>query len=1417
MDSRVIENRDDRANTPFVTEYDATPAFWNYLAGLNPNDLIAELIQNDLDQGANLTVISFERTRLICEGNGAPVDSEGWQRLRKIQGAGDQVPAKRNKFGVKNHGLNTAFTIGDEIRLMSDGKAIVRTLYKNGRKESPYPGASECPMEDRQAPAAGCRVIVSYRDDDLEPIQGEAIKINAVDAERIELLFRSACASIPEQFAGVVSPEITPKYEIVLRHWEFGEVRFLFSCTRTPKIVKRMEVFQRRCVVSGTFSPLPEGLCERAVRRFIPLRGILKERVADYFRRKRHYFIEVSWPIDTKGKPKTGTGKFRYPIGYPLDSHEARTGHGTYFNAPFSSDNKRHAPAQQEATFGELRKECESLLIDALAYYTIPRWKADGLKPVVPSADADDGDEVVRPILAALAKKGKIPVVNYRQATELAIKRKRGKRQSVGRQPARRYSKQERQYRFVVPALTWAKDTVHPSLSLLCPCSERQLHPRVHTDIVRLLADCDTPGFAEDFIRFDENDVFDRVTASGNQFFRKIADPDREFSESFITKVYLDLIKLALDENQLDAGKEDALVTALLLPDIHGRATTFLDLYSNVSLPSDIPGLRLPPILDPKLAAHALFRRRKWKIRKFTMGEFLANGTLQAADDQTRSMFWKWLCSNSRHIAVRDRSQLADLIIWPDENDSLCKISDLCDPRSRPIENVLAGFIRRPHEQVRRSKLVSVSGRKRTSVRRVPTGDEVAAWLDTRLAQFEIGSQPGSATTDELYRFEADLAILLKNRSIASLLKEAAVTLPALARDGSLRRRTQLVIPSPGNGQLFLPHRYLLKDRKRVALLDKLSPALNAPTPVMLLDAFAEDPGNISALQPRLKEFISITESDSDERRTLAGMAIIPVADQLRPPSALALPSNKGDYWGDWKTRISVKGLSQNDQRRYRAAGVSSALPKPETSQAFFGWLQNQDQDDLRRHIPLVLRHILHQNGPTHWAPIVTGTPCIPTRSQDGLRLVSLQTARHRPVFLSDAGGIGDAVIQKDHAVLLVIDHVEEVTMPISEQLRKLGIRSLRETLKEPKRVVGTGDIAPVSEEILALFHNLQHPQFKHTFWKRLNELEVKSELVRHDWHNRLRRVQQICLAKEVEARYRFRNKFYLLEVDAGFDPETGVFWMKRGIGAYAHGLYESVAKQLVFKPTARPIDLLALEHAVVLEIADPSFGRPAGFKADSSDDDIVGDDTGGLGHDGDEDNTLGEAVGGHSPFTPDPERNKPQTGPISNGPRGTLRRSKGESGSSSPSGPRQAPDLEKKHKEDLKRQYASHCQMCLCKRLPQELAPTGSYIEWEEVRRKVVEAHHPDLVSAGGARHAGNLLLLCKLHHDNYGRRFTRAGITAALRDNPKRMSICFGENSHVMGRQIEFEVSGTGEIVKLFFTDDHVEYWLSQETVSD
>lgn len=1414
----------DSDERQFVTEADWISGFWNYLLDLARDDLIAELIQNDLDQDATRTVVSFERDRLVCEGNGRSVEADGWKRLRKIQGAGDSVPAKRGKIGVKNHGLKTAFTIGDEIRLMSAGRAIVQTLYANGRRKPPHPGASPAPVPDPEAPPNGCRIIIRYRHAAIEPPHGEANVLGAVRAEEIDALFLTACANAPEQFAGIVSPEVAPRYEVVLRHWRLGEARFTFSCSRPRKIARRIELFRRRCIVRGSISALPEGLQEQAARRLVPLKGRLRQRIADFFRRGNRFFVEVSWPVDGHGKPKIGTGRFRYPIGYPADSHEARTGHGAYFNAPIASDNKRHGPARNEATNGELRAACESLLIDVLARHSVPRWGADGLTPLAPSLGADNQGEAIRPLLAALASQGAMPTLTWTAAVSLLDSKGHSARAAARRIALPRHAAEARRYKFIIPAPIWVSQAFNPALSVVSPRSELQLDPRTHTGIVNLLTDPKTTGFGDVFVAFDENDAFSRLAAGGNSFFDGLTDPESDLAHSFIARAYLDLIDAALRTEYCDDDREEALQGALLLPDLSGRPTPVSALHSSAVLPSDVPGLTFPPILHRALVGHPLFKRRKWHRPRYTMASFLESGTLQNADENTRRLFWNWLRRNERRIKPHERPKLAGIPIWPDDTGRLRVFGDLCDPRSPRVASVLRDFIRQPHEQVRRSKLVSAGGKAHTALRRSPTDQEVADWLNDRLTLFSKEITPDARTVSALGRFESDLAALLQDAGTARALKSADASLPALAQDGSIRERTTLVMPDRAVERLALPARFLLKHNRRAAVLDRLSLALSGPTVPMLLDALTEDGDNFAALQPRLHQFLSLTKPGDEARLQLADLPIIPLHGSRFPPSELAFTGPKGDYWGSWKRRVTARGLSQEDQRRYRAAGVTSASPDRETSRVFFEWLSEHDETALQQHVPCVLRHILHQDGPANWAKVFTGIPFIPARGRDGVRLVSLSSAERRPVYVPDAEDIAEAIIQHDRAILLVIDHVKEVAEPIREPLRNLGIRSLREALKEPESVSGTGKTASARIDVVGRLRALRSNHFRRTFFKRLATLGVEPELVRHDWHDRLSRIREIRFADTVEARYRFRRSLYAVPADGGFDPGSGTFWMNGARGVGLGSLYEAIAAQLVFKPSARPVHCLALERALELEIRDPSYGRPHATSPDAEDEDHVADtedaeaqeEAGDEGGGGDAD--PGEAVFGHSPFEPDPSRNTPHPGPISSSAAATSRRS-GRSGNGSAGGgeTKPAPELELKHIEALKRShYASHCQMCVCERTPHDLAPPGSYIQWEEVRRRVVEAHHVDLKSAGGARHAGNLILLCKFHHDNYGRRLTRAAITEALQGDTVDKVIRFGVDgeavTEVEGRQIELMIPDTGEVVEIFFTAQHADYWLSR-----
>src|SRR5262249_47706275 len=252
-------------------------------------------------------------------------------------------------------------------------------------------------------------------------------------------------------------------------------------------------------------------------------------------------------------------------------------------------------------------------------------------------------------------------------------------------------------------------------------------------------------------------------------------DANAELADPSIARAYLDLIHAALDQGSCDDDTEDALQDALVLPELSGQPTPFRSLHSNAVLP-------------------------------------------QNAHEDARRLFWNWLRQNGRRIPPRERPKLAEIPIWPDEKGRLCALRELCDPRSRRVASVLRDFIRRPHEQVRRSRLVSVRGKARTAIRRSPTDQEVIRWLHDRLRLFPPGIRPDARAVSALERFEAALATLLQDAGISRALKGAVASLPALAQDGLIRERAKLVTPSLTVERLALPSRFLLK---RASALDR--------------------------------------------------------------------------------------------------------------------------------------------------------------------------------------------------------------------------------------------------------------------------------------------------------------------------------------------------------------------------------------------------------------------------------------------------------------------------------------------------------------------------------------------------------------------------------------------------------------------
>ena len=205
------------------------------------------------------------------------------------------------------------------------------------------------------------------------------------------------------------------------------------------------------------------------------------------------------------------------------------------------------------------------------------------------------------------------------------------------------------------------------------------------------------------------------------------------------------------------------------------------------------------------------------------------------------------------------------------------------------------------------------------------------------------------------------------------------------------------------------------------------------------------------------------------------------------------------------------------------------------------------------------------------------------------------------------------------------------------------------------------------------------------------------------------------------------------------------------------------------------------------------------------------------------EDGTLSATSGIHAVPKPDPLSNVPKPGPIPSTDSGIVR------GLSKPTGGTTRPQsaIEKVQIDDLKEMKemgdasftvqaaARHCQACLAAAEPKILAPLSSYVALSENRRQVMHAHHCDHVNAGGARHAGNILLLCRYHHLALGDAVTRIDVLQAF-EQAGRHSRTFnaddGVSKCLQGEVVAIHPPQRRDPVSLFFTKEHAAYWLTK-----
>ena len=91
--------------------------------------------------------------------------------------------------------------------------------------------------------------------------------------------------------------------------------------------------------------------------------------------------------------------------------------------------------------------------------------------------------------------------------------------------------------------------------------------------------------------------------------------------------------------------------------------------------------------------------------------------------------------------------------------------------------------------------------------------------------------------------------------------------------------------------------------------------------------------------------------------------------------------------------------------------------------------------------------------------------------------------------------------------------------------------------------------------------------------------------------------------------------------------------------------------------------------------------------------------------------------------------------------------------------------------------------------------------------------------MNAGGARHAGNILILCNHHHQYLGDRISRQDVIKALKETASDHTVVFKTFIHdttiekrVPGKVATITIPLQGEKIKCFFTEAHAKNWLQK-----
>jgi hypothetical protein len=1037
----------------YQSRVDVAAVVRGFLTDLRPDDILTELIQNDLDQGATLTRIEITRDQLTCEGNGRPVDEKGWLRLSYALGAGEEVEAKLDGIGAKNHGLRSCFCLGDTIVVRSGGQRIQLTVCGQGGRRF-YPATWDVLEPDLDGPAHGCRIEVSLRKQPLQFSGPDVAALRVPSESDLEALFSETSEQAPQRFLGCLRPGFYNAYTLELVHWRLGTYRFSYTSKRLPSR-GRVPLYRRECVVK--VPGRDETIREDGFSFTARIAGSKGHRIPRFYKMRGGVLCEVAWRVDERGRPIQTTGRLRYPIGYSTDGPSAKTGMAVHYSAPFVSDQVRHGVAAGEADFNsDLIKACDAALVKALREHLIPRFGPSALEllrdPQSPSPSRE------RSLILSAAVRGALPAA----APMRAIRSRRDSRASRSGQTRCVPVQVASGFNFLVPCYTWKRDEISSSLAELCPGGVAQLHPRCPEFVVKVLSDAvyENDDERANYFTFDEDDVIDRLQpsmvgyfpwANGAAWKSELGDPAR-------VRKYLAIVSEAIRNNAVGKDQRELLKKNGVLPDAWGEPTPWSELQRLNGSAPDVPGVLLPSFLHQALLDVPILRSGALRLETFDLDAHLSGLDFRPVAPTGRAEFFAWLRAQG-HALIKGATlaHIAEYPIWPTDNGAYVSFSDFCFPSDSKLRSLLSEHLNLPSQGVLRFPKVRRDGRGLLRLRTIPNDSELEQWYEGAFRDFD-DTEPLVAEERRRFRATEDaLAYVCFHPLIKRRLRWLPSTHFTLNREGMLAATDEL---------------HLDNERVRAAALlpediisgshDSLYRALHArecPSADAVVRALQRDTGRTEAVFIRIAEYVKALER-GETAEPIGHLEIIPVDGELHAPYRLAFKGSP-DYWGQWKQPIAVAELSAERQANLRAIGVISTRPLESTSQQFFRWLSSQPRGIIQAHLDQVIRHLDHEFGPLRWWNRQTDLPCLPVRGHKGsIRLVNYRQALGRPgnVLLPDFRELEDHLLERDGSRALVIVGTSNVRVSLLSRLRECGLPSLRLAAGPPIRVWGEAE-----------------------------------------------------------------------------------------------------------------------------------------------------------------------------------------------------------------------------------------------------------------------------------------------------------------------------------------------------------------------